>query len=202
MKRTLTIIAALLLTGTLMAQQGSFFATGNLGFNSRSETVLGVDVPASTDFGIGLEGHYMLTDNIAVGLGIGYDFEKGYIGTAPISDAKLYRTSSYFNIKPSIIYFHGLTERLSYAPELALDLGFGNKKVDITGNSSTTTSQNYFGLIINPINFNYNVSDNIAFVFGFGAITWKYDNYGDKNSRSRFGINLNQSYNIGLRYFF
>lgn len=222
MKKIFVIIAALAFTVSAMAQQGKIFVTGSLDFNSSSMSTKATinnnstttDNPASSNFGIGLQGHYMITDNIAVGLGLGYNASKSFSFT--ISNNDLFYRNSLLDISPSVIYFISIADKFQYAPELAIRFGFGgetyeswdfvNKKI-----IEETDDISYFGFGLMPLNFNYNINDNLALSFGLGEIAWASykitDNFSVANTlidrtSSDFNIRLNSTFRIGLRYFF
>lgn len=223
MKKNLIILVAVLLTSTFtFAQSGKMFVTGNLGYNSSSSSTetrfnnitTNVDIPASSSFGLGLQGHYMITDNLAVGLGINYNSTKSYSNT--ISNNKLYNYTSLFEIAPSLIYFIDLSDKFKFAPEFTFGFGFGTNTHDtwdVVGAKieKEVDDVSYFGLALMPLNFNYNINDNIALSFGFGQIGWstytRTNNFNIPNTEqditnNYFTLSLNNSFRIGLRYFF
>lgn len=222
MKRFIAILAALALTGAIMAQQGKIFVTGSLDFNSNSSSIKStinnvsttLDIPASPSFIIGLQGHYMITDNLAVGLGIGFYNAKNYSYT--ISNNDLFDYTSLLDVVPSVIYFIDISEKFKFAPEIAIGFGFGN----ITNEywdaieseiEDETNDISYLGLALMPLNFNYNINDNLSLSFGFGNISWsrslETDNFSIPNTERNItnndiNISFNNNFRIGLRYFF
>lgn len=220
MKKVFTILAALLLTTTVMAQKGNIFVSGNFNMNSNSSSSTAtfnnvsttVDVPASSSFGLMLQGHYMLTDKLAIGLGIGYDHSKNYSNTQNNTD--LFNSDNMFNIAPSVIYFIDINDKFKYAPEFTIGFGFGSMTNENWVNPNVveeTDDQSYFGLALMPLSFNYNINDNLALSFALGEISWGNYSYTDNfsapnttidRSYNSFDISLNSSFRIGLRYFF
>lgn len=223
MKKNLILIVAVLLTSTFaFAQSGKMFVTGTLGYNNinnsstykTNNVTTTVDEPTSSDFNIFGQFHYMVTDNIAVGLGLGYDQSRAWYRV--VNNTNLNNYSSMFHIVPSVIYFINITDNFKYAPELFLDFGFGSlthERWDGLNNAivNEKDDQSLFGIALMPLSFNYNFNKNIALTFSLGEISYnmykRTDDFNEplttiERKTNTFNIALNTGFRVGFRYFF
>jgi len=215
MKKNLFILFAILLASTLtFAQSGKMFITGGIGFNSSStSSTVGsttTDVPSSSTFNINAEFHYMVTNQIAVGLGVGYYRDNQYNRT--VADNKLYNTTSLFTFAPSAIYFMKITDHLKYAPKLYVSFGFGTYDADnYVINSVVTTTNDLTNICIGlePLSFEYSFNKHFAINMGFGSVTYNMltSSYTDssvehKYKNNNFDLGLNLGASFGLRFYF
>ncbi len=223
MKKNLIILVAVILTSTFaFAQSGKMFVTGNLGFNTNNSTGTTVFNNNTTEtvlqdwstFGVGASFHYKVIDNLAVGLGLGYDRSRDWTGT--FNNKKVNDYTNLFSITPSAIYFLKISDKFQYTPELFVTLGFGganNQFYNIIDDKveDFTFSAFAFGVGIMPLSFNYNVNKNIALTFSLGEIS--YSNFkvsvddpaplaSDETVYGNFNLQLNSGFRVGLRYFF
>jgi len=228
MKKTLVILAAMVLASTVSFAQskGDMFVGGQLGFKNvgvsdkvtSKGTSVTTDYPSTTNFNFGGSFHYMITDNLAIGLGIGYNYTKvpdastynnivEYFTSAKAKD--FYNSTSLFNIAPSLIYFKSIGNNFSWAPELQIGLGFGSNEahsVDIKGNTVTVSQDVFaFGIEISPLSFQYSINKHIAVNAAFGTISYGMYKVGDSDNNTKtntFNLGLNPDATFTLRYFF
>lgn len=215
MKKNLFILFAILLASTFtFAQSGKMFVTGGLGFNSSSNSsTVGsttTDIPSSSTFSINAEFHYMVTNQIAVGLGVGYYRDNQYDNT--VSNNDLYNTTSLFTIAPSAIYFMKITDHLKYSPKLYLSFGFGTYDMDnYVVNEVVTTSTDLTNICIGlePLSFEYGFNKHFAINMAFGSITYNMltssvtqSGIEYKDKRNNFDLGLNMGASFGLRFYF
>jgi len=217
MKKNLFILFAILLASTFtFAQSGKMFITGGIGFNSSSNSsTVGsttTDVPSSSTFNINAEFHYMVTNQIAVGLGVGYYRDHQYNST--VSDNDLYNTTSLFEFAPSAIYFMKITDHLKYSPKLYVSFGFGTYDMDDYDNDNdvvVTTSTDLTNICIGlePLSFEYSFNKHFAINMAFGSITYNMltssvteSGVEYKDKRSNFDLGLNMGASFGLRFYF
>lgn len=215
MKKNLFILFTILLASTFtFAQSGKMFITGGIGFNSIStSSKVGsstTDVPSSSTFNINAEFHYMVTKQIAVGLGVGYYRDHQYNNT--IDDNELYNTTSLFTFAPSAIYFMKITDHLKYTPKLYVSFGFGNYDEDnyLINNVVTTTNDlTNICIGLEPLSFEYSFNKHFAINMAFGSITYNMytSSFTDsgveyKNKMNNFDLGLNMGASFGLRFYF
>lgn len=232
MKRFISILAALIVTTTLMAQEERFFVSGNFNFNwnnhsTKTTDLLGSkteDTPASYDYDLGFQGHYMISERLAVGLGFNYSGSKTFLFNSFSND--LYGYTSLIDISPSVIYSVNINKQLrennnrdhlfQYTPELALGIGIGNLSTEYWHPVNESIQENkddisYFGVSLMPLNFNYFINNNVALSLGFGQISWitikNTDNFSTPNvereiNANQFALTLNNTIRIGLRLYF
>jgi hypothetical protein len=219
MKKTLVILAAMVLASTFSFAQskGNMFIGGTIGFNNvggsqkvtAANTSVQTDYQSTTDFNIMGSFHYMITDNLAIGLGLGYSMDKTPI-TLLSDNGNV--TNSMFNIAPSLIYFQHIGDNFAWDPELQIGIGFGSHK-DKTQNTvagetstvTTTTDRFGFGVAIKPLSFQYSINKHLAINASFGSIYYKMYKLGDSdnyNKTNTFGLGLNAGADFTLRYFF
>src|SRR5574344_505877 len=208
MKKNVIILAAMVLASTFAFAQskGNMFVGGTLGFNSlggsqkvtAANTSVQTDYQSKTDFNIMGSFHYMITDNLAIGLGLGYSMDKTPRTLLADNGAI---TNSMFNIAPSVIYFQRLGDNFSWDPEAQIGLGFGsseNKVTTTVGGATTTVTTTVdrfgFGIVIKPLSFQYSVNKHIAINASFGSIYYNMYKLGDSDNYDKtntFGLGLN-----------
>ncbi len=223
MKKNLIILVAVLLTSTFaFAQSGKMFVTGNLDFNTNNRTrttvlnnnTIETILRDGSNFGINASFHYKVIDNLAVGLGLGYNTSRDWTGTFNNKEVNDY--TNLFSITPSAIYFIEINDKFQFTPELFFNIGFGGENQQFY-NAVTDKVEDFkssifgFGVGIMPLSFNYNMTENIALAFSLGEIS--YSNFktsiddptplaSNEVVNSGFRIQLNSGFRIGFRYFF
>ncbi|MDD2531032.1 MAG: hypothetical protein PHN41_07350 [Bacteroidales bacterium] len=223
MKKNLIILVAVLLTSTFaFAQSGKMFVTGNLDFNTNNTTRTTVLNSTTTEtilrdgsnFGINASFHYKVIDNLAVGLGLGYNTTRVWTGTFNNKEVNDY--TNLFNITPSAIYFIEINDKFQFTPELFFNIGFGGANYQFynvaNDNVEDFTASTFgFGVGIIPLSFNYNMNDNLALAFSLGEISYSNQKTSidepapfasNESVNGGFNLQLNSGFRIGLRYFF
>jgi outer membrane immunogenic protein len=199
-------------------EQGSIITTGTLGFETgsvASETKVGnnttnSDGPTSQSFTFAARGGYFIADNLAIGLGLGYN---SVSGKSVLGNTTNEQTSGITNILLFTRYYVPYSESFAVFAELGFESGFGkNTNSTTTGNTTNSTEQGVssFGVGISP-GFTYFLHKNIALDLNYGFLGYtsasiKTENpNGDYNkvTSSSTGLNLDlSSIRLGISVFF
>jgi hypothetical protein len=183
------------------------------------------DAPDITNFGIDVSGNYFITNNLAIGLGLGYTYYKCDNNADVIVWArnpglgytyyKCDNSNGYdpnygiFSVVPQLHYVTRLTDRISWTPGLYLAFGFGSADDYYVIHNSGEQKSNYFGFRgeIRPLSFDFHATRNIAINFTAGSLyynmtKWSGDNSSDNYvSDHTFGLSLNNGFTFGFRYY-
>lgn len=200
MKKTL-LFGALALTGLFAAQEtqkGKTFISGNLGYNSSS-----VDNTVSTtnkNFSIAPQLGYYITNDIAIGLGIGYQ-ETSFTANGGI--VGIYKTKrSGFFVSPFVRKYWSLGEKLNFFGQLSASYSSGNEETLETISATSKTKVNSYGFSIAP-GLEYTLNKNWSLLSTLGSVgfnTVKPEN-SNASKNFNFGVNL-ESIGFGTKYTF
>jgi outer membrane protein len=170
-------------------ESGKLIIGGSFGFGIESNKVtapIAVDGNKTMNFNLMPEVGFCLSENLAIGMGIGYDMSKT---TSP--DFFTGATATYdqvsknglFMIKPFGRYYKSTGEKSFAFAEFALPIGMGSSK-DLKMNATGTGTEDsdpfktsYFGALIG-VGFNYFLNDKCALeakwmMFGFESTSFK-----------------------------
>ncbi|MCL2097170.1 MAG: porin family protein [Bacteroidales bacterium] len=192
MKKTLLIVVAVIMASSVSAQEGTFYV-GLSGISvpmgsEETECITGIafDKSGSTSttmFGIAPELGYFISNNWAVGLGVGFNYVNKDFGGGNSSNAILW------GVKPYIRYYALKIEKFS----LYLDGGLSYASSKIKDQKAV----HIFTIGVIPA-VSYNVSERFAINASIGGIG--YSDYG--NSRNRFALALDSGLEFGLTFSF
>ncbi|MDR1846649.1 MAG: porin family protein [Bacteroidales bacterium] len=213
------LVLALSAFSTLGFSQSKWLIDGNLSLGTTSSDVTitnggtstTTQQPSTFTFGIGVNAAYMVTDHLAIGLGIGFDLDKTTDESVP-NTTTVDKTNT-FSLLPQVHYFLPLSDKFVYAPALYIAIGFGGESTETTvGSVSNETTGDLFGfgVELQPLSFDFHLTDNIALHLGAGSISFMNTTYTTKPmagyeykaSASGFGIVLNPNITLGFRLFF
>jgi hypothetical protein len=114
---SMVAIAGLALTTQAQTEKGNVMLGGNVGFNtSKAEGAAKSDVNFSIVPTVG----YFVSDNIAIGTGVGYTYDKS------VSNNNL---NQAFEVSPFGRYYVGLSDQFKFFGQLAVPMAFGNNKL-------------------------------------------------------------------------
>jgi hypothetical protein len=207
MKKVLIGLVFIVMAGALNAQYdaGKILMTGGLNFSSTTpkyEVKSGSNTTTSegtktTMFGINLMGGYFLADNIAVGLGVGYDNTKSTFKT---DNTESTETDNMMSVAPFARYYIPYTEQFAFFGQLTAGFGFGKTKDETKTGSTTTTTEADNSMIMIGVSpgFSYMMTDRVGLEMRYGFLGWssytsKVEGTGDDYSKltvSTFGLNL------------
>ncbi|TCD08380.1 porin family protein [Pedobacter frigidisoli] len=130
---SIVAVAGLVYGANAQTEKGKIILGGNVGFNStKVEGAAKSDLSFSVVPSVG----YFVSDNFAIGTGVGYTYNK------EVSDNNL---NQAFKVAPFGRYYIGLSDQFKFFGQLSVPMEFGNNKVvDAQGNVgakyATTTS--------------------------------------------------------------
>jgi hypothetical protein len=216
------LFVALSAFATLGFSQSKWMVEGNISFGTQSgdysQTIAGTStttqIPSSLGFGIGVDAAYLITDNLAVGLGIGFGLDK--TTDESVANTTIVDKQNVFIIRPQVHYFLSLNDKFVYAPALYVEFGFGgiSQKVTTLGTSTEQTGDlSGFGVALSPLSFDFHLTDNIALHLAAGTIGFSSSKFSNEQSfggvavkneqsNSNFDIKLNPSNNLGFILFY
>ena len=199
MKKVLLSLATVFAFGLANAQEtesngfakGDVFLSGTVGFSS--ETTGDAKI---TGFNIAPSAGYFVSENIAVGLTLGYNSLKNEMPSNPVTSESKYTS---FGVGAFGRYY--FTPANSFSLFGQLGVGYENGKLEQNSNESKTDS---FNIGVAP-GINYFVSEHFALEATFGILgysTSKPDFDGaDSTNSFDFGLNLD-NINFGIVYKF
>ncbi len=114
---SMVAIAGLAFTTQAQTEKGNVMLGGNLGFNSSK-----VDGANKSDvnFSVVPTVGYFISDNIAIGTGVGYNYDK------KVSNKNLNQS---FEVSPFGRYYVGLSDQFKFFGQLSVPMAFGNNKL-------------------------------------------------------------------------
>jgi hypothetical protein len=201
---------------------GTIYLGGSVGFSGTGEknktSSTTTDGPSFTQFNIIPEVGYVLTEKLAVSLGIGYSsysykyYQQGFITD---KEYELKDKSGNFIINPMLTMIKQVNNRFYCMPTFGINLGFGNSSDqslgyngDFTGEQVNTEEYKDFtwGLSFRPV-IRYFLSDHFAMSLGYGSLYYSSrtekskENDSNKRIINTYGIDLNlSSLNLGFIY--
>lgn len=213
MKRLTVLLASLMLlasTSVFAQKQGSIWVDGGLNFSSYSGENGNVDKLGNNSFGIKLSGNYMLTDKFSIGLGLGYDMASQDWSVAPVLADK----ANLFTVTLQGHYFMKLNKLFTWTPRAYAYFGFGTGTHE-TALKDVDTDISQMGIMIEPLNFQANFTNNFAVTFACDLATFGYstskttlDDVDNKDNNFTFKLGDYNSLlgslglRLGFRYFF
>jgi hypothetical protein len=130
---SLVAVSALAFSTQAQTEKGKIIVGGNVGFKStKVDGVKKSDISFSVVPSVG----YFVSDNIAIGTGVGYTYDK------QVSDLNL---NQAFKVAPFGRYYVGLSDQFKFFGQLSVPMSFGNDKVldadGKTGDKVATTTK-------------------------------------------------------------
>lgn len=186
---SLVAVSAFAFTTQAQTEQGKFLVGGNVELNTNK-----VNGAAKTDlnFSVIPSVGYFVSDNFAVGTGVGYTYAKGYSATA---SAK----SNAFVVSPFARAYKNISDEFKFFGQLSVPMTFGNNKVgDAEGNNMVKTgSNNAVGVALSP-GFAFFPSKKIGIEFSVNGIS--YNDYRLKDADGD-KIGGSKNFNVGANFF-
>lgn len=187
---SLIAVSALAFSTQAQTEKGNFMIGGNVGFNSeKTDGAEKADLSLSLVPSVG----YFIDNNLAIGTGIGYQFDKSYNATA-INSVK----TQAFVVSPYARYYAG-SEQFKFFGQLSVPMSFGNTKVstDSGNNYFKTGNNNSIGVALSP-GIAFFPSKKVGIEFSVNGIS-----YNDNTLENRNGevITGNKNFNIGANFF-
>jgi len=204
MKKLILLVAAVAGLGSLNAQsigKGAIQLGGTVGFNSTT------DKPAQgsnneetwTDFNVTPRAAYFITDDISVGLGIG--FASSTYKADPNANE---RTTTGLSFTPNVSYYKMFNDQFGLFGSLGIGYTMGSTETKNVANSKTSNTGLNVGVTPGIIFFpadKWAIHAQLTNGLGYSSTSYKANDT-DINTVSSFGLNLGLS-NVafGVSYF-
>lgn len=196
---SLVAVAAITFGANAQTEKGKIILGGNVGFNSsKVDGASKADVNFSVVPSVG----YFVSDNFAIGTGVGYEYDKTASGI-------IRGQVEAFKVAPFGRYYVNLTEQFKFFGQLSVPLAFGSlKDVDVNGETGskvgTTTS---IGVNVAP-GFAFFPNKKIGIELsvnglGYENYTVKAEGTGAKQKTNSFGLEANAfAPKLGVQFHF
>ncbi len=181
---SMVAIAGLAFTTQAQTEKGNILLGGNVGFNSSK-----IDGANKSDvnFSIMPTIGYFVSDNIALGTGVGYSYDK------KVSNKNL---NQAFEVSPFGRYYVGLSDQFKFFGQLSVPMAFGNNK--LVNDQGEVADDQYQS----TTNIGINLAPGLAFYptkkigielsvngLGYDHFTSKEELTGNKATYNSFGFN-------------
>lgn len=204
---SLFAVSALAFSTQAQTEQGTFMLGGNVGFNTSK-----VDGAAKSniDFNIVPSVGYFVSNDFAIGTGIGYETSKYYtVASSANTTAGSSTKTNAFVVSPFARYYKGINEQFKFFGQLSVPMSFGNTKMgDGNGdNLQKVSKDNNVGVALSP-GFAFFPSKKFGIEFSVKGISYNDANYKDANGNKltgtkEFSIGANFfNPNLGVQFFF
>ena len=149
-------------SSTFGFEEGNIIVEGNVGFSSTKETDAATPAVESktTGFNISPKVGYFLSDDLAVGIKLGFGLSKTETGSTIDSDVSAVGAGVFARY-----YFLELGKRFKTYTEFGLGFGTTKEKEPFLGTETMTTNDNAISAGLD-IGANYFITENIAVTFG------------------------------------
>ena len=195
---SLVAVAALTFGANAQTEKGKIILGGNVGFNSsKADGASKADINFSVVPSVG----YFVSDNFAIGTGVGYEYEK----TVSANRGQL----EAFKVAPFGRYYVNLTDQFKFFGQLSVPLAFGSlKSVDANGDTgSKFASTTSVGVNVAP-GFAFFPNKKIGIEFsvnglGYENFSTKAEATGEKVKTNSFGLEANTfAPKLGVQFHF
>jgi hypothetical protein len=188
---SLLAVSALAFTTQAQTEKGKIMVGGNVEFNSAK--VDGAD-KSNTTLSLVPSAGYFISDNFALGTGIGYQFAKAYTASTPNS----FKTQA-FVVNPFARYYTNITDQFKFFGQLSVPMSFGNTKAstDNGDNYYKTNNNNSVGVALSP-GFAFFPSNKFGIEFSVNGISYNDNRLEDADGNK---ISGNKNFNVGANFF-
>lgn len=223
------IIVAISLGVNAQIEAGKIIAGGSVGFSSQGgtndntsgNTTVSTKNNSTFAFNFLPQAGYMLSDNIGVGTGIGYDYSKTTMYDALGSGTSTFDNvlkNGMFYISPFVRYYKNTGDKAYAFGEFALPIGTGSYNDLRMNTAGTGTEDNDPTKVFSfaaqlSIGFNYFLNDRCALEAKWAGLKYQTTSYKqegttgnvsweNKRKDNYFGLNLDMTaISVGLRIF-
>lgn len=205
MKKLILLVAAVAGLGSLNAQsigKGAIQLGGTVGFSSMTDKPVGGITKDSTSLSIAPSASYFITDDISVGLGIGF-ISSTIKNTFGGSTSEVNATG--FGFSPKVSYYKMVNDQFGLFGSLGVDYIMASGEAKNV--PSSKMSETFFGAGITPgiIFFpapKWAIHAQLTNGLGYSSRTKKDNNDKETGTVSNFGVNLGLSQiQFGVSYF-
>lgn len=206
MKKAILFLTLFIILGTAMAQQGSWYVGGQVGFGSqKSENFNSNIVSKTTSTNFSPEVGMFLSDALSLGVAVNFSTQKNDNNVSNTDYTSQFLTSpvlyvrKFFSIEDLFLTFVGLDVNFST----------GANKQRVSDVVTTTSKVSGFGVNLNvglafPLGEKFTAVGKYG-LLGYSSTTNKDDVGVKQSSNSVFGFNVNSLgsvFNVGLYYTF
>ena len=188
---SLTVVVALALSANAQTEKGKWILGGAAAYESGKS---GADAKASQSLSIIPNIGYFVSDNFALGTGIGYSYQKtGFSSSTGQNSAVV--------INPFGRYYVSLSDQFKFFGQASVPLSFGTvKSVDVNGNTGAKTgSSTSIEVALSP-GFAFFPTKKIAVQLALAGIA--YRNYSVEDASGDEIANAGyESFSIGTNFF-
>ncbi|MBB2150709.1 outer membrane beta-barrel protein [Pedobacter gandavensis] len=175
---SLVAVSAFTIAAQAQTEKGKIIIGGNVAFDTKKSDAAGAK--SNTNFQIVPSVGYFVSDNIAVGTGVGYGYSKTN-GTL----TELGNKNTSFVVNPFGRYYANLSESFKFFGQLSVPMAFGkDKAVDADGHTGAKTgTTTEIGVALSP-GFAFYPTKKIGIEFALNGLNYntlrKEDMNGDK----------------------
>ncbi|WEK20642.1 MAG: outer membrane beta-barrel protein [Candidatus Pedobacter colombiensis] len=186
---SLIAVSAFAFSTQAQTQKGKFIVGGNVAFDTNKSDADGAK--SNTSFRIVPSVGYFVSDNIAVGTGVGYSYDK------TINRFE----NQAFVVSPFGRYYANLSESFKFFGQLSVPMEFGTaKSVNADGNvGSKVGSSTKIGVALSP-GFAFFPTKRIGIEFGVNGLSYNNSRFEDANGDKIKGAG-SDSFSLGANFF-
>ncbi|MGY0040921.1 outer membrane beta-barrel protein [Pedobacter sp. NJ-S-72] len=192
---SLIAVSALAFTTQAQTEKGKFMLGGNVEFDSNKANGAS---KANTTFNIVPSVGYFVTDNLAIGTGVGFQTSKNHVDVAG-TVAGFTTKKQAFVVAPFARYYKGITEQFKFFSDKSVPMAFGNNKLgDNDGNNYAKVSKSTeIGVALSP-GFAFFPSKKFGIEFSVRGINYNDITIKDNNDNK---IGGNKEFNVAANFF-
>jgi hypothetical protein len=189
---SLVLLGGVVFSSQAQTEKGKFILGGNVSYNTTKTDAPGAE--ASHEFSIVPNIGYFVSDNIAIGTGIGYESQKA-------SSPSLYGKTESFVVSPFGRYYVPVADKFHFFGQLSVPMAFGNTKalnteLEVGDKTGSSTS---IGVALSP-GFAFYPSSRIGIEFALNGVSYNDYSIEDRDGNAIKGSG-NQSFSIGSDFF-
>lgn len=188
----MALLGGVIFSSQAQTEQGKFIVGGNVSYSTSKSDAAGAK--SSHNFSIVPNVGYFVSDNIAVGTGIGYESNK-------LDRASEVGKSEAFVVSPFGRYYVPVADKFKFFGQLSVPMAFGNTKEtdeqlkvgDKTGSSTS------IGVALAP-GFAYFPSSKIGIEFALNGVSYNHYRLEDRDGNDIKGSG-SDDFSIGTNFF-
>jgi len=189
---SMALLGGVIFSSQAQTEQGKFIVGGNVSYSTSKSDAAGAK--SSHNFSIVPNVGYFVSDNIAVGTGIGYESNK-------LDRASEVGKSEAFVVSPFGRYYVPVADKFKFFGQLSVPMAFGNTKEtdeqlkvgDKTGSSTS------IGVALAP-GFAYFPSSKIGIEFALNGVSYNHYRLEDRDGNDIKGSG-SDDFSIGTNFF-
>jgi opacity protein-like surface antigen len=186
---SLVVVSAMAFTTQAQTEKGKFIVGGNAAFDTNKSDAEGAK--SNTSFKIVPSVGYFVSDNIAVGTGVGYSYDK-QVGKFE---------NQAIVVSPFGRYYANLSESFKFFGQLSVPMAFGkDKAVDAAGKvGDKVGTSTQIGVALAP-GFAFYPTKRIGIEFGINGLSYNNTRYENADGDKIKGAG-SDSFSLGANFF-